>query len=120
MSQLVPVFEIGEEVHRLRREVRNHPKLYERIVQAQREGVKAEVTIFSETADKDIVMIRSFEEWLGFLAAEFDIVLNATYTAQDIYKLCDIIRVKLEDRRTVIVNTSPIVLLPGTKLDQPK
>ena len=117
MSQLVPVFEIGEEVHRLRREVRNHPKLYERIVQAQREGVNAEVTIFSETADKDIPMIRNFEEWVGFLAAEFDIVLNATYTAQDIYKLCDIIRVKLEDRRTTVINSSPIVLLPGTSLE---
>ena len=118
MSQLVPVIEIGEEVHRLRREVRNHPKLYERIVQAQRDGVDAQVSIFSETADKDIVMIRSFEEWIGFLAAEFDIVLNGMYTAQDIYKLCDIIRIKLEDQRTVIVNTSPIVLLPGTSLEK--
>jgi ABC-type Na+ transport system ATPase subunit NatA len=119
MSQLVPVIEIGEEVHRLRREVRNHPKLYERIVQAQRDGVDAQVNIFSETADKDIVMIRSFEEWIGFLAAEFDIVLNGTYTAQDIYKLCDIIRVKLEERRTVVIGSSPIILLPGTKLDTP-
>lgn len=117
MSQLVPIFEIGEEVHRLRREVRNHPKLYERIVQAQQEGVKAQVSIFSETADKDIVMIRSFEEWLGFLAAEFNIVLNATYTAQDIYKLCDILRVKLEERRITVVNTSSIILLHGTSLE---
>lgn len=118
MTQLVPINEIGEEVHRLRREVRNHPKLYERIVEAQRQGVMAQVSIFSETADKDITLIRTFEEWLGFLAAEFNIVLNGAYTAQDIYKLCDIIRVKLEERRVTVINSSPIVLLPGTSLEK--
>jgi len=118
MTQLIPIVEIDEAVHRLRRETLNHPNLHARIIQAMQEGVNAEVSIFSETADKDVTMIRDFNEWIGFLAAEFNIVLNATYTAQDIYKLCDIIRVKLEDRRSTVLSSSPIILLPGTSLEK--
>lgn len=85
-------------------EVRNHPKLFERIQKAQEEGAKAHETIFHLKQDENIPVIQSFEQGIGFLAAEVGIVLHGDYSYEAICNLCDEIRIRLIDKREVIVN----------------
>lgn len=85
-------------------EVRNHPKLFERIQQAQAEGEKAHETIFHLQQDDNIPVIQSFEQGIGFLAAEVGILLDGTYSYEAICNLCDEIRIRLIDKRAAIAN----------------
>lgn len=86
-------------------EVRNHPKLFERIQKAQEEGAKAHETIFHLQQDENIPVIQSFEQGIGFLAAEVGILLDGTYDYEAICDICDKIRERLIDRRGVLVNS---------------
>lgn len=106
----VLVFQVSEAMSRLRRETYNHPKLREEIIAAMQAGVNASTLIFSETADKDVVMIRNVQEFVGFLAAKEGILVHGLYSQEDIDKLCDMIRKSLEERRTIVLNSSSIIL----------
>lgn len=99
-----------ERMIRLMAEVRQHPKLISRIEKALEEGDKAHATVFDLQEDDDIPLIRNFEELIGFLAAECGVALHGDYSHEDIWQLCDHMREKFEEKRTVIVN-SPIILL---------
>lgn len=87
-------------------EVRNHPKLFERIKQAQVEGEKAHETIFTMGKEDNIPVIQSFEQGIGFLAAEVGILLDGTYNYEAICDICDKIRLRLIDKRNVLVNSA--------------
>lgn len=66
----------------LAREVTNHPDL---------------MNLISKHKQED------FEIILAEIAAYCEIVLDATYTQEDINKLCDILWKKLRDKRTPII-----------------
>lgn len=109
-------YEISEAISRLRRETYMHPKLRQRIVTAMHDGIEAATHIFEDTSGKDKILIRSLEEFVGFLAAETGITLHGIYNQEDLDKVCDIIRGRLEERRITNVNTSTIVGIDGQKL----
>lgn len=104
---------LDQRIIALVQEVQAHPKLAAKMKLAQDEGNKAHSTIFTAERDSaDIPVIQSFEQGIGFLAAEVDILVYGNYTHEDLCLLCNKIREKLIERRTVVVdNRSPIILL---------
>lgn len=98
-----------ERMIQLMAEVRLHPKLMKRIELALAEGEKAHATVFDLQEGDDIPLIRNFNELIGFLAAECGIALDGDYSPEDIWQLCDHMREKFQEKRTVVVN-SPIIL----------
>lgn len=86
-------------------EVRNHPDLRARMSEAELQGAKAHATIFTMQQDDNIPLIQSFEQGIGFLAAEVGILLAGDYSYSDICDICDQIRLRLIDKRTVIINS---------------
>ena len=94
-------------------EVQAHPKLAEKMRLAELEGDKAHSTIFTAERDSpDIPVIQSFEQGVGFLAAQVDILVHGTYDYEGICDLCDKIRQRLVNKRTVVMNhKSPIILI---------
>lgn len=93
-------------------EVQAHPKLAEKMRLAELEGDKAHSTIFTAERDSpDIPVIQSFEQGVGFLAAQVDILVHGTYDYEGFCVLCDKIRQRLIDKRTAVINTTPIILL---------
>lgn len=106
---LVLVFD-DERMIQLMAEVRLHPKLMKRIELALEKGEQAHSLVFDLQEDDDIPLIRSFDELIGFLAAECGIALDGDYSPEDIWQLCDHMREKFQEKRTVLVN-SPIILL---------
>lgn len=114
---VVFVFQVSDAVSALRRETYFHPKLRERIIAAMQAGVNAHTLIFKEEETKDIVMIRNLQELVGFLAAECDILLHGIYNQEDLDKICNIIRGKLEERRTLVLgNPSALVDVNGKNI----
>jgi hypothetical protein len=89
----------------LAQEIQNHPKLVQRMKQAELEGKNAHATIFTLKQDDDIPVINNFSDSIGFLAAEAGILLHGEYSYEDILGVCDKIREALIEKRTVIVNT---------------
>lgn len=107
------------------REVRNHPNLVARMEEAERQGAKAHSTIFTTpTGHDDIPLIQSFEQAIGFLAAEVGIALHGDYSHEDLCRMCLTIMEDLIKKRTVVLNTvaadapshSPIILPDNYKL----
>lgn len=104
----------------LAQEVNAHPDLLARIKEAQGEGEKAHSTIFTGKAgDADIPIIQGFEQAIGFLAAEVGILLDGLYTYESICNLCNEIRLKLEAKRAVYINSAkqeevkiPSIIIP--------
>jgi len=94
---------LDQRIINLVQEVQAHPKLAARMKAAEDEGAKAHETIFYMKKDDDIPLIQSFEQGIGFLAAEVDILLHGDYSYEDICVLCDKIREKLIEKRTVIL-----------------
>lgn len=86
-------------------EVRNHPKLFARMEQAKLEGQNAHATIFTMTKEDYIPVINTFEEGIAFLAAEAGILIHGDYSHEAICDLCDKIREKLVEKRTIVINT---------------
>lgn len=84
-------------------EVRNHPSLVKKIADAETAGQNAHSTIFTYNSktDANIDIIRTAEEGLGFLAAYVGILIDGEYSIEDIYQLCDKIRNRLEEKRTL-------------------
>ncbi|MNC14360.1 hypothetical protein D3C87_600980 [compost metagenome] len=84
-------------------EVRNHPELVKKITAAELAGQNAHSLIFTFDSKKDenIDIIRTAEEGLGFIAAYVGILLDGDYTMEDIYGICDKIRGRLEEKRTI-------------------
>lgn len=70
-------------------------------------GIEASTIIFEDTSGKDVVLIRSLEEFVGYLAAETGIVLHGIYNQEDLDKVCNLIRNRLVDRRTTVIEGSP-------------
>lgn len=117
---IVFVIQISEAISQLRKESYMHPKLRKRIVDAMYAGIEATSLIFEDTSGKDIVMIRNLEEFVGFLAAETGIALHGIYNQEDLDKVCDLIRGRLEERRATNISStgsaSSIVGVDGQKL----
>ncbi len=88
-------------------EVRNHPDLVKKIEAAELAGKNAHSLIFTFDSKKDenIDIIRTAEEGLGFIAAYVGILLDGDYIMEDILKVCDLIREKLEEKRVIILTT---------------
>lgn len=98
--------EADERIVALRRELRNHPKLKARIEEAKRAAeVKTSLIFTGQEGDKDIPLIETFDQWLGFLAAEVGVLLHGSYSYADICEICDRIRKKLEERRVQVINS---------------
>lgn len=104
---------LDQRIISLIQEVQAHPKLAAKIKLAEEEGNKAHSTIFTAAQDSpDIPVIQSFEQGIGFLAAEVGILVHGTYDYEGICDLCDKIRQRLVDKRTVVLGSaSPIILL---------
>lgn len=105
---VVFVFQISDAISALRRETYYHPKLRDEIIDAMQAGVTAHTKIFTEEDTSNIVMIRNLEEFVGFVAAKLDILLHGLYNQEDIDKLCDKMRIKLEDQRKVTIGVAKI------------
>lgn len=89
----------------LSQEILNHPKLTARIKLAQEEGAKAHSTIFYMDKEDEIPVIHTFDQAIGFLAAEVGILVHGDYDYEAICNLCDLIREKLIEKRTVVINS---------------
>ncbi|MNN03042.1 hypothetical protein D3C81_1157170 [compost metagenome] len=74
-----------------------------KITAAELAGQNAHSLIFTFDSKKDenIDIIRTAEEGLGFIAAYVGILLDGDYTMEDIYGICDKIRGRLEEKRTI-------------------
>lgn len=97
---------LDERILALVHEVQLHPDLIARMKEAEIEGAKAHSTIFTTpSGHDDIPVIQSFEQAIGFLAAEVGIALHGDYTHDDLCKLCMSIREDLIQRRAVIINS---------------
>lgn len=108
--------EISEAISELRKETYFHPRLRERIIQAMQDGINATTLIFEDTGGQDKILIRSLEEFVGFLAAETGIAMHGIYNQDDLDKACRIIRDKLAERRVTNVSSSIIVGADGNKI----
>lgn len=84
-------------------EVRHHPDLIKKIAAAEEAGKNTHSLIFTYNSktDKDIDLIRTAEEGYGFIAAYVGIALEGDYTLDDIYQICDRVRERLEEKRTI-------------------
>lgn len=102
---------LDDRIIAMQRELVAHPDLRAKIAEAEANGEKVHSLIFTATQDEGISCIRTFEEGLGFIAAYVGIMLEGDYTYEDICQLCVAITKRLEDKRLVIVNSSPIQLL---------
>ena len=110
---------LDERILQLFQELPAHPNLYERLKEAEHQGEIYTSTIFHLKQDESIPLIRSFEEGIGFLAAEVGILLDGTYSYEAICDICDKIRERLLDRRAVSIHTpqsldaeKPALILP--------
>lgn len=103
MTQQIVMFD--PRITALSQEVLNHPKLTARIKLAQDEGAKAHSTIFYMDKEEEIPVIHTFDQAIGFLAAEVGILVHGDYDYEAICKLCAMITEKLKEKRTVIINT---------------
>lgn len=102
---------LDERIIALMQEIRNHPKLFQRMLDAEKAGTKAHSIIFDTEANApDVPLINNFEDAVGFIAAECNVLLNGTYTYEDICNLCSKLRLVLEDKRSIIINSSPLIL----------
>ena len=84
-------------------EVRNHPDLVKKIAAAELAGQNAHSLIFTYNSKEDanIDIIRTAEEGLGFIAAYVGILLDGEYVMEDIFGVCDKIRGRLEEKRSI-------------------
>lgn len=97
---------LDERILALVQEVQNHPDLVARMKEAEIQGAKAHSTIFTTpTGHDDIPLIQSFEQAIGFLAAEVGIALHGDYSHDDLCRLCLTIREDLINKRAVVLNT---------------
>lgn len=96
-----------ERLIELRREISRHPLLKQRLETALAKGEKSIDIIFSLKEGDDIPVVRTFDELIGFLAAEVGILLHGSYSAEEMYQLCDKIRERLVQIRAVVINASP-------------
>jgi hypothetical protein len=94
---------LDQRIISLMQELPAHPKLYARLLQAEAEGTKAAETIFHLKRDEEIPLIQTFEQAVGFLAAEVDIALHGDYSHEDICDICNRIRIELVERRAILV-----------------
>jgi hypothetical protein len=94
---------LDQRIIALFQELPNHPKLYARLKEAEAQGTKAHETIFHLRQDENIPLVQSFEQGIGFLAAEVDILLHGDYSYEAICDICDKIRKRLEAKRTVVL-----------------
>lgn len=107
-----------ERITALAQEVNAHPKLLARIKEAQDQGAKAHSTIFTgQAGDPDIPVIQGFEQAIGFLAAEVGLLLHGTYNYEAICDICDKVRERLVEKRTVQLGekAAPVVQVPTGK-----
>lgn len=89
-------------------EVNAHPALLARMKEAEAQGAKAHSTIFTgQAGDPDIPVIQGFEQAIGFLAAEVGLLLHGTYNYEAICDICDKIRQRLIEKRTVEIGEKP-------------
>lgn len=102
---------LDERIIALMQEIKNRPKFFQRMLDAEEAATKSTSLIFeTEAGAADIGLISNFEDAIGFIAAECNVLLDGTYTYEDICCLCDKLRLILEDKRSVIVNTSSLIL----------
>jgi hypothetical protein len=87
-------------------EVRAHPDLIEKINKAEENGRNFHSTIFQTAENPDMDVIRTAEEGLGFIAAYVGIMLEGDYLMEDLLNCCDAIRERLEERRTIYINST--------------
>lgn len=88
-------------------EVRNHPDLVKKIEAAEEAGKNAHSIIFTYKKEQgDIPIIRTAEEGFGFIAAYVGILLDGDYVMEDILKVCDTIRKKLEEKRVIVLTSA--------------
>lgn len=101
----------------LMQELPNHPKMYDRMKQAVLEGKNAHATIFTMTKDTDIPVIDTFEQGVAFIAAEVDVLVHGTYTHEEFCNLCDILRKRLEEKRTINLDLRPADVVKAIQSD---
>lgn len=97
MSKVL-VFE-DERIIQLMAEVRRHPKLLERVAHAIRQGENMIEVAFSLQPGDEIPTIGDFGQLIGFLAAEVGILMDGTYTHEDVCGVSEAIRKKLVEKR---------------------
>lgn len=93
-----------ERITQLMREVRRHPSLMKKIDTAINTGANASEIIFTDTRGEDLPVINTFDQLVGFLAAEAGTLIHGIYTHEEICVLCDKIRSRLADKRVIAVN----------------
>lgn len=96
---------LDERIIQMVQEIPNHPELFARMRQAEIDGANAHATIFTMDEDTDQSLIQNFEQAIGYLAAEVGILMDGIYDHEALCNVCNIIREKLIDKRTAIVNT---------------
>lgn len=82
-------------------EVRRHPALVEKIEKAVAAGENAIQIAFDLKPGDEVDIIQSFGDLIGFLAAEVGILMDGTYTHEDICGVSEVIRKKLAERRVI-------------------
>lgn len=106
MTKVIVMYD--QRIVALAQEVNAHPKLLARMKEAEAQGAKAHSTIFTgQAGDADIPVIQGFEQAIGFLAAEVGILLHGSYSYDAICDICDKIRQRLIERRTVVLGEIP-------------
>lgn len=96
---------LDERIIAMVQEIPNHPELFARMCQAEIDGANAHATIFTMDEDTDQSLIQNFEQAIGYLAAEVGILMDGMYSHEALCDVCNIIREKLIEKRTVIINT---------------
>lgn len=98
---------LDQRIVSLMQELPNHPAMYERMKQAEIEGQRAAESIFYLKQGEEIPLIQSFEQGIGFIAAELGIIMDGNYTHEDICFLCDKMRNTLIEKRAIIIGDLP-------------
>ncbi len=93
-----------ERLIQLRAEIQRHPELKKRLETAMAKGEKSVQIIFDLKEGDNIPVVRTFSKMLSFLAAEVGVLVHGTYNGEEMFEICEKIRARLADKRTVIVN----------------
>lgn len=101
----------------LMQELPNHPKMYNRMKQAVLEGKNAHATIFTMSQQDEIPVIDTFEQGVAFIAAEVGVLVHGTYTHEEFCNLCEILRKRLEEKRTINLDLRPADVVKAIQSD---
>ncbi|QHJ80705.1 MAG: hypothetical protein [Bacteriophage sp.] len=101
----------------LMQELPNHPILYARMSQAIVDGKNAHALIFTMGKEDEIPVIDTFEQGIAYIAAQVDVLVHGTYTHEEFCNLCEILRKRLEEKRTINLDLRPADVVKAIQSD---